>query len=112
VTDLADYGAKRNYMVIGTQCRDIPERGSIQDRIPDLRRVTYNTTSTFNGVSVYVWDDSHAGGPRTMEYLTSADSNEFPVAFTDIGNAWSDAYSNFVNGEPPAGTFNKPAGCK
>lgn len=51
--DLHDYAQHRDYMVFGTQCREQPERGSIQDRIPDLRRVTYNKTDTFNGQSVY-----------------------------------------------------------
>ena len=51
--DLHDYQQHRDYMVFGTQCREQPERGSIQDRIPDLRRVTYNKTDTFNGQSVY-----------------------------------------------------------
>ena len=111
--DLHDYAQHRDYMVFGTQCREQPERGSIQDRIPDLRRVTYNKTDTFNGQSVYgtisltlplalaswtrthpsvpasstVWNDSNGGrGPRGIEYLTTADTNEYPVAFTDFNN--------------------------
>ena len=51
--DLHDYQQRRDYVVIGNQCREQPERGSIQDRIPDLRRVTYNKTDTFNGQQVY-----------------------------------------------------------
>jgi hypothetical protein len=52
--NLHDYAQRRDYLVIGTQCREQPERGSIQDRIPDLRRVTYNMTSTYAGQQVYV----------------------------------------------------------
>jgi hypothetical protein len=85
--DLHDYQQRRDYVVIGNQCREQPERGSIQDRIPDLRRVTYNKTDTFNGQQVYVWNDSQGGrGPRGIEYLTTADANEYPVAFTDFNN--------------------------
>lgn len=38
-------------------CHEQPERGNIQDRIPDLRAVVYNGTITFQGAQVYVWDD-------------------------------------------------------
>lgn len=75
---LADYAQHRAYMVIGTTCHEQPERGSIQDRIPDLRRVTYNKTDTYKGQQVYVWNDSNGGrGPRGIEYLTTADTNEY-----------------------------------
>ena len=47
--DLHDYQQHRDYFVVGTQCREQPERGSIQDRIPDLRRVTYNMVRTALG---------------------------------------------------------------
>jgi hypothetical protein len=135
--DLHDYQQRRDYVVIGNQCREQPERGSIQDRIPDLRRVTYNKTDTFNGQQVYVWNDSQGGrGPRGIEYLTTADANEYPVAFTDFNNQrvkwrpackpsprrpltalpfrrFADVYSAFTPVTTwPAGSFSKPAGCQ
>jgi len=78
--DLHDYQQHRDYVVIGTQCREQPERGSIQDRIPDLRRVTYNKTDTFNGQSVYGTvfpsrarlSDPHSP-PRSRPLLTSVE---------------------------------------
>ena len=113
-TTVHDYAQHRDYMVIGTQCREQPERGSIQDRIPDLRRVTYNKTDTFNGQQVYVWNDSQGGrGPRGIEYLTTADANEYPVAFTDFNAQFQEVYSAFTPVTNwPSGSFSKPAGCQ
>ena len=63
------------------------------------------------GQSVYVFNDGGAG-PRTIEYLTTADTNEYPVAFTDFQNAFSDVYTNFAPVTNwPAGTFTKPTTC-
>ena len=99
---------------MGNQCREQPERGSIQDRIPDLRRVTYNMTTTYQGQQVYVWNDSQGGrGPRGIEYLTTADANEYPVAFTDFNQGFAEVYSQFTPVTNwPAGSFSKPAGCQ
>ena len=113
-SDLHDYQNHRDYLTIGNNCRAGPERGQIQDRIPDLRRVTYNMTKTFQGQQVYVWNDSNGGrGPRGLEYLTTADAAENPVAFTDFNGGFTEVYSNF-QAQPnwPAGTFAPPANCR
>jgi len=110
-TDVTDFGAHRNYFVTGTPavCHERPERGQIQDRIPDLRAISYNGTGTFQGQAVYIWNDH-----RDLEYLTTQDKNQYPVAFTDARNGFTEVYSNFAAqtaGSWPAGTFAKPASC-
>ena len=52
-------------------CHERPEHGDIRQRIPDLRAITYNTTGTFQGTAVYIWNDH-----RDLEYLTTQDSNQ------------------------------------
>ena len=63
---------------------------------------------------MYVWNDSQGGrGPRGIEYLTTADANEYPVAFTDFNNGFADVYTKFTPVTTwPAGSFSKPAGCQ
>jgi len=68
----------------------------------------YNGTSTFDNQAVYVWDDH-----RDVQYLTTQDANQYPVAFTDRRAGFTETYSNFkAIATWPAGTFDKPAGCK
>jgi hypothetical protein len=68
-------------------------------------------TTTFQGQQVYVWNDSQGGrGPRGLEYLTTADASENPVAFTDFNGGFTEVYTNFqAQTNWPAGTFTPPA---
>ena len=45
-----------------------------------MNTFVYNTTTTFNGQSVYQFTEPQF---RDQDYLTTADANEYPVAFVD-----------------------------
>ena len=57
---------------------------------------------------------SHPHPPPTLSPQTTQDKNQYPVAFTDARNGFTEVYSNFAAqtaGSWPAGTFAKPASC-
>lgn len=110
-TALADFNAKTLYTVSADgKCYAQPERGTIEDRIPDLRKVTYMRNTTFNGVAVYEWQDHATAPPK--RYLTTMDANQYPVAFESEQQGVLETYANF---KPvtnwPAGTFTPAPSC-
>jgi len=111
--DLHDYKNRVHYEAVENagrpECREQPERGQLP--VPPVNTFTYNGTRTFpDGTKAYSFVDPQFGD---LEYLTTADSNEYPIAFYDRRNQIAQEFRNYAPVTNwPANTFAKPAGCK
>jgi len=79
--------------------------------IPPVNTFTYNGTITLpDGTQAYRWNDPQFGD---LEYITTADTNENPIAFYDRRNQIAQEFRNY---QPvtqwPAGFWNQPQNCR
>jgi hypothetical protein len=85
-----------------------PERG--QFPIPPVNTFIYNATVTLpDGKKAYRFLDPQF---QDLEYFTTADANEYPIAFYDHRQETAQEFRNFAPVTSwPNGFWNKPAGC-
>ena len=93
----------------GPECRESPVREQMP--IPPVQNFLYNGTITLrDGTKAYRYTEPQN---RDQDYLTTADANQYPVAFYDRRDETALEFRNFkAQTTWPAGTFAKPAGCQ